>query len=87
MLSFLRAIRDRLFGRLIAGYKLVGRDIFNNEYYESTNVNSRSRRIVVPPKKGGHRNPQTYNSSLIPPEWHAWLWHQRIEAPSENNAK
>ncbi|MCU0886993.1 MAG: NADH-ubiquinone oxidoreductase subunit NDUFA12 family protein [Rubritepida sp.] len=54
----------------------VGQDAFGNRYYESRRqdpVYGRTRRTVALAKGG-------LDSSVVPPEWHAWL-HHLTDAP------
>lgn len=57
----------------------VGRDSFGNRYVElPSRVDGRpARRHVV--------YAQTPEASAVPPEWHAWLHHQVVDAPSSSN--
>jgi NADH dehydrogenase (ubiquinone) 1 alpha subcomplex subunit 12 len=47
--------------------RLVGKDSEGNSYYEADTINQLRERFVVP------ADPNKYDASAIPPEWHKWL--------------
>lgn len=68
-MSYLQLLTTKLTARK------VGRDAVGNTYYESRRVDpvyGRTRRTVAL----AHGN----DSSIVPPEWHAWL-HHTTDAP------
>ncbi|KAG6813464.1 hypothetical protein H0H92_010798 [Tricholoma furcatifolium] len=58
----------------------VGKDQFGNRYFENTNQEEE-----VP---GRHRwvdlAQHNYHASQVPPEWHSWLQHIRLNPPQND---
>jgi NADH:ubiquinone oxidoreductase subunit len=61
-----------------SGAKKVGTDTFGNTYFraKARKGYNRERRWVL--YKGAPE------ASMVPPEWHGWLHHQRTDAPSSD---
>tara|TARA_B100000029_G_C17121728_1_gene795347 strand:- start:245 stop:613 length:369 start_codon:yes stop_codon:yes gene_type:complete len=55
--------------------KFVGSDQFGNKYY----INSKGNRWVIYKKN--------VEASKIPPEWHLWIHHLRINPPTDITKK